>query len=141
MASEVTPTPSPPPAMLRRARRRRVRNVAALALTVSLVAFSGAAGVRALSRPAKGVPAESEPCAWHIVPSPNVDPSTYANALRKVAVIAAGDAWAIGTFYVNQEGGEQRTSLLHWDGKEWGVASQLANSDAGLLDIAAVSPS
>src|SRR5207249_2791426 len=50
---------------------------------------------------------------WTVVPSPNSEPSY--NYLFGVAVVAANDVWAVGTY--NGYGG--RTLILHWDGAQW----------------------
>ena len=140
MASEVTPKPTPSPQLLRRARRRRVRTVTLATVVAVVLAFGGVAGVRALTRPAPIVPVHPGACSWQLVPSPNEDPSTYYNFIRKVAAVSNQDAWAIGTFYVAGEGGRTGNLILHWDGTRWSIVPHPnGGTDSTLLDAAAVS--
>jgi Tol biopolymer transport system component len=77
-------------------------------------------------------------CSWSTAPSPNQDPSTYFNFLRKVAAVSDHDVWAVGTFYVNEEGGHEGSLILHWTGTRWTVVPHPAQESV-LLDITAVS--
>ncbi|MBF6614598.1 MAG: S-layer homology domain-containing protein, partial [Chloroflexi bacterium] len=77
--------------------------------------------------------------AWSIVSSPNVGPST--NYLNDVAVVAANDVWAVGTWFDDSQPAEQ-TLTLHWDGTQWSVVPS-PNGDPStpnfLFRVAAVS--
>ena len=77
-------------------------------------------------------------CLWGSVPSPNEDPSTYFNFLRKLAVVSDDDVWAVGTFYVNEEGGQEGALILHWNGTQWTVVPHPAEESV-LLDVTAMS--
>ncbi|HMA37190.1 MAG TPA: S-layer homology domain-containing protein [Chloroflexia bacterium] len=74
---------------------------------------------------------------WTLVPSPNVNPDT--NSLAAVAAWAAGDVWAVGSYY-DPNGQATRTLVLHWDGTAWRlVASPNGTGDANwLAGVAAV---
>jgi hypothetical protein len=62
-------------------------------------------------------------CSWRTIPSPSYRPKRYDSFLRSVGVLSRDDAWAIGTAYINQEGGRERPLLLHWNGARWRLAS------------------
>src|SRR6266536_2103757 len=121
MADEVRSTPGVPPSMLRRATRRRVRTAAILGLVAALVGYGGFAGVQALTRPSVGVPASFGQCSWEVVSSPNQEPERLDNQLNAVAAFSDDDVWAVGSSYVNQEGGENFPLTMHWDGTSWAV--------------------
>src|SRR5438132_1000754 len=54
--------------------------------------------------------------AWTVVPSPNVEQQD--NFLSGVAVVSAGDVWAVG-----HSGGSnaQQTLTEHWNGSKWSI--------------------
>jgi hypothetical protein len=62
--------------------------------------------------------------AWSVVPSPNVGPanSFQSNRLFGLTANSPTDIWAFGSFFASNGSGEQRTLLLHWNGKAWTVA-------------------
>ena len=121
MADEVRSTPGVPPSMLRRATRRRVRTAAILGLVAALVGYGGFAGVQALTRPPARVPASFGQCSWEVLSSPNQEPRRLDNQLNAVAAFSDDDVWAVGSSYVNQEGGENFPLTMHWDGTSWAV--------------------
>ncbi len=121
MADEVRSTSGVPPSMLRRATRRRVRAAAILGLVAALVGYGGFVGVQALTRPSTGVPASLGPCSWEVVSSPNQEPERLDNQLNAVVAFSDDDVWAVGSAYVNQEGGENFPLTLHWDGASWAI--------------------
>ena len=71
--------------------------------------------------------------AWSIVSSPTVDP---ASALRGVTVIAADDAWAVGTYW---NGHLWQGLVEHWDGASWTVVDAApAKDDVEFSSVSAV---
>jgi hypothetical protein len=140
MAGEVAPSLTPRSDMFRRARLRRIRNLTAAGAIVGVIAFGSLAGVRAFIQPAPVVPAQPGACSWQVVPSPNENPSLYGNTLTKLTVVSSNDVWSIGTFGRNQEGAQQRSLILHWDGTTWtNVPHPEPGSGSQLYDIAAAS--
>jgi hypothetical protein len=107
--------------MLRRARRRRLRSAAILGVVAALIGYGSFAGVQALTRPSRAVPAAVGQCSWEVVPSPNREPDRLVNQLDDVLALAEDDVWAVGSSYVNQEGGENFPLTMHWDGSSWTV--------------------
>jgi len=67
-------------------------------------------------------------------------PGSNNNDLTGVAVLAAGNAWAVGT-YADSSGG--RTLAEHWNGSAWSVVPSPDPDDSGdfLSAVSAVSPS
>lgn len=55
---------------------------------------------------------------WSIVPSPNPGGTTNAH-LYDVHAIAANDVWAVGDYYLSDQG--HKTLAMHWDGATWSV--------------------
>jgi len=127
MAGEIEPKSVAPRETIRRARRRRARTATVGALVVSLMAYGGFAGVRALTRTSVPGPVAStagrqpllEQCSWTVVPTPNEDLTKYYNHIGSVEVVANDDVWALSSYYVPQEGGVWAQSMLHWDGSNW----------------------
>jgi hypothetical protein len=74
---------------------------------------------------------------WSIVPSPNS--VQVVNVLRSVAVIAPGDAWAVGYSY-NNAPGANHALVLHWNGSVWNAVTNLPPEvfDARLDEVSAV---
>jgi len=140
MAGEAAPSQKPAFDMFRRARLRRIRNLTATGAIVAVISFGSLAGVRAIIQPAPIVPAQPGACSWQVVPSPNENPSLYGNTLTKLTVVSTNDAWSVGTFGRNQEGGQQGALTLQWDGTAWTIVPHpQPGSDSELLDIAASS--
>jgi hypothetical protein len=67
-------------------------------------------------------------------------PGSKNNDLTGVAVLAAGNAWAVGT-YADTGGG--MTLVEHWDGTAWSVVPSPDPGDSGdfLIAVSAASPS
>ena len=62
---------------------------------------------------------------WKIISSPNVGSGTYGNQLNAVAVVSAGDVWAVG-FSPHPSGTPlyiRQTLVEHWNGSNWSVVS------------------
>ena len=121
MSGEVRPDRSASSRMLQRASRRRVRSVAILGVVAAVVGYGGFAGVQALTRPSPSVPTGLGQCSWESVPSPNRDPDRLVNQLDGVFALSDDDVWAVGSSYVDQEGGENFPLTMHWDGSSWAV--------------------
>lgn len=72
--------------------------------------------------------------AWSQTPSPNLPGVT--NSLRSVALLADGEAWAVGDY-----DSEESTLALHYAGGAWtGVTTPNAGRSSYLNAVAAVSP-
>jgi hypothetical protein len=149
MAAEIEPKPVAPRETIRRARRKRARTATVGALVVSLMAYGGFAGVRALTRSTVPGPIAStlghqpqvEECSWTVVPTPNQDLTKYFNHIDSVEVVSDDDVWATATYYVGQEGGFSAQSMLHWDGSDWvTLPLPTVGTDFHISDLAAVSP-
>jgi len=56
--------------------------------------------------------------AWKQISSPN--PSSTDNFLNGVSAVSGSDAWAVG--YYNNDTGEYRKLILHWNGTAWAKA-------------------
>ncbi len=54
---------------------------------------------------------------WSVVPSPAIG---SGGRLTAVAAISHNDAWAIG-YYALDIGGDERTLIEHWNGKQWSI--------------------
>jgi hypothetical protein len=83
---------------------------------------------------------------WSVVPSPNVGPdnSFQSNRLFGLTANSPTDIWAFGSFFASNGSGEQRTLLLHWDGKTWTIAPSPDPTRGGFLSdllFAGVTPS
>jgi hypothetical protein len=74
---------------------------------------------------------------WTVVPSPNTGPE--GNALHDLAIISAGDIWAIG--FSISTGDLLRTLAMHWDGIAWTIvpSPNVGSTDNLALSIDAVS--
>jgi hypothetical protein len=71
---------------------------------------------------------------WQLMVNPPVPPMT---ALNSVSVAADGEAWAVGTPFINTG----RGVILHWTGHAWVTASAPKTGGSVLLDgVTAVSP-
>ncbi len=57
--------------------------------------------------------------SWRVVPSPNAGPGS--NEITSVRGISAHDIWAAGDAITSYP--TSRTVILHWNGKQWRVAS------------------
>jgi hypothetical protein len=53
--------------------------------------------------------------SWTQVPSPSPGVQ-YDDVLKSVAMVSAGDGWAVGSYTFNNS---RRTLTLHWDGASW----------------------
>lgn len=58
-------------------------------------------------------------CLWHVVPTPHLAPRGEYAVLNDLSVVSDMEVWAIGSRYVPQEGGPQRSIVLRWDGSDW----------------------
>jgi hypothetical protein len=78
---------------------------------------------------------------WSIVPSPN-PPGSGNNTLHAVAVLSAGNIWAVGGTCCNSNGGP-KTLVEHWNGTTWSIVpSPTVGSFGGALGaVAGVSAS
>lgn len=79
---------------------------------------------------------------WAVVPSLNN--GTTSNQLEGIAAISADDIWAVGYYYaaIGTYPFIEGPITLHWDGIQWNlVPSQVDEMPAGLVGVAAVSPS
>jgi hypothetical protein len=135
MATEVNPSPGPPARMLRRSRWRRVRTVALSAIVAAAVIGGGYAGVRSFNEPTT-VPAATTPCSWTVLSTPDHEASS--NELRSISVVSSDDAWAVGSYYVNEEGGYGGAAILHWDGSTWSLVPHPQGPSDTLYDIIAI---
>jgi hypothetical protein len=84
--------------------------------------------------------------AWSVVPSPNVGPnnSFQSNRLFGLTANSPTDIWAFGSFFASNGSGNQRTLLLHWNGKTWTIAPSPDPTRGGFLSdllFAGVTPS
>jgi hypothetical protein len=80
-------------------------------------------------------PARADECRppWSIVPTP--DGGSTGNAFYGVAGSATGDAWAVGTYFSDQEH-VARSLIEHWDGAGWTISSHPeVGHDSFLLDV------
>lgn len=66
---------------------------------------------------------------WGIVSSPNVGPE--GNALRDLAVVSAGDVWAVGFSVDERE--RLNTLSLHWNGQAWTITPSPGVGSEGSL--------
>jgi hypothetical protein len=84
------------------------------------------------------MPAGATESPWQVVPSPSVGPAR--SELHDVAAVAADDAWAVGSFF-DQEEDADRLLIEHWDGRSWTVvpAPNVGAGWQGLSGVAAVS--
>jgi hypothetical protein len=75
--------------------------------------------------------------AWSIVSSPN--PQSFQNALNAVAVVSAGDVWAVG---YTSDGTGYKTLTLRWNGSAWQTKNSPSPGSPNneLLGVAAVAP-
>lgn len=80
---------------------------------------------------------------WKVVNSPDPAVPAYISvALRGVAAIASDNVWAVGSF--QPSGGNLKTLIEHWDGKDWSIVSSpnaSASRGSELRAITAISPS
>jgi hypothetical protein len=84
--------------------------------------------------------------AWSVVPSPNVGPNNtfQSNRLFGLTANSPTDIWAFGSFFASNGSGNQRTLLLHWNGKTWTIAPSPDPTRGGFLSdllFAGVTPS
>ena len=56
--------------------------------------------------------------SWSIIPSPNPSGGNF-NKLTGVAVVAANDIWAVGSY--SGSTGHSQTLIEHWDGSTWSI--------------------
>jgi len=149
MATEIEPKSVAPRETIKRARRKRARTATVGAVVVSLMAYGGFAGVRALTRTTVPGPVAStagrqpvlEECSWTGVPTPNQDLTRYRNRIDSVEVVSDDDVWALAEYYEPREGGAGGQSMLHWDGSKWAtVPLPTVGTDLHISDLAAVSP-
>jgi hypothetical protein len=80
--------------------------------------------------------------AWKLVPSPNPG-GAHGSLLNQVAVVSPSNAWAVGGYnFVN---GDERTLILHWNGRSWKRVPSPSPGGTGqgneLAGVAVVSPS
>jgi hypothetical protein len=54
---------------------------------------------------------------WSVVPHP--EPGDYYSVLPSISADSATDAWASGVFSNRNHPDEEKTLLMHWDGKVW----------------------
>jgi hypothetical protein len=106
-----------------------------MAMVASLVAVISPAS----ARPSPGSGAAGTPCtpAWSIVPSPNAGGGD--NVLSDIEVIAADNAWAVGS---SASTGARSTLIQHWTGGSWSIVPS-PNGDEPinfLTGVSAVSP-
>jgi len=73
--------------------------------------------------------------AWSVVPSPNVGPNNtfQSNRLFGLTANSPTDIWAFGSFFASNGSGNQRTLLLHWNGKTWTIAPSPDPTRGGFL--------
>lgn len=79
---------------------------------------------------------------WSVVPSPNAG-STH-NVLYGVAVVSAGDIWAVGEASNSSIGqGLRQTLIEHWNGTQWSIVpgQNPAGYSSSLSGVAVVSAS
>ncbi len=89
----------------------------ALALLAALTLFAGRGAGAAPSGappPARDKPASCTP-QWAAVDSP--DPGLSSDILTSVAVVSAGDAWAVGEFA--DDNTYSQALVVHWNGSAW----------------------
>jgi hypothetical protein len=73
---------------------------------------------------------------WAVVPSPDPGGSSSDNDLWSVAVIASGDAWAVGGVGAFLNPQFSSPLALHWDGSNWSQVGIAAPSAGELLGVA-----
>jgi hypothetical protein len=56
--------------------------------------------------------------SWSIIPSPNPSGGSF-NKLNGVAVVAANDIWAVGSYSGSTN--HSQTLIEHWDGSSWSI--------------------
>lgn len=75
---------------------------------------------------------------WSRVPSPNPGGPDGSTELFAVSASSPTDAWAVGTYSNDSEGG---TLTLHWDGVEWTrILNPPSRVNASLRGVATLSP-
>jgi hypothetical protein len=118
------------------------RVVVLAALTVPVVLACGCAGI---SPAASGGAGQATPASctaergtW--AAAEPASPGSMNNDLTSVTVLAAGDAWAVGS-YADSSGGQ--TLVEHWTGTTWSVVSSPDPGGSGsfLSGVSAASPS
>ncbi len=72
--------------------------------------------------------------SWSVVPSPNVGSGN--NFLDGVAALSAKNVWAVGSYYLQNQG-PARTLIEHWDGTSWSIvpSPNVGTSDNALKAI------
>lgn len=74
--------------------------------------------------------------AWRVISSPHVGQSS---ALSAVAIVSAGNAWAVGSYAGNQLGGDEAL-IEHWNGTSWSrVPSPHPGASSALSAVAVIS--
>jgi hypothetical protein len=77
--------------------------------------------------------------AWRVIPSPH--PGEFSE-LSGVKAVSASDAWAVGFWSSDASNQQNKSLVLHWNGKSWArVASPSPAQDQGLTSVTATSAS
>jgi hypothetical protein len=84
---------------------------------------NGPVGAQPAVQPGASLPVAGQaapaptPGKWEVVPSPNL--SSHDNNLASVSASSSADAWAVGSYYTEDNPNVFRNFAEHWDGTRW----------------------
>ncbi|HEU5109576.1 MAG TPA: hypothetical protein VFT95_13615 [Micromonosporaceae bacterium] len=138
LADELPPVHVDLDQVVRQAHRRRGRRQAALVAAAStVVAGSLVATMITLTagrEPPGQPPALANDAGWSVTPVPVLGNRASLNA---VAPVTQSDVWAVGSFFNDDRGHDNKTVIVHWDGQRWSPAGP--TNPGTFMDVAATS--